>query len=437
MKRIANVLIYFTLTLLLTTSITAQAGILESIDKEITDLVKTAEPFLVTVEAKNRHYNKLFIGSGILIDRDGYILTTSSIADSNEEITIKFKDGDSCPADIIGIDRESNAALLKIKPVDRQTPKFGDPDKLRDGSWITVISNSYDIPTSVSFGIFSGITDDGLLQLSTQSYPGSAGGAVFNAKGELIGMLIAQTTETTSLLLPYENYMNFKIKDDIPSMLTANNKLSIDIPSNNASIAIGIDKINRIVDHLKKFGKVKHGFLGIVQTELPKKIKRKYDLDGGVLVTEVIRNSPADKAGFLENDIIIKVEDKLVKCTGYLYGFINSCIPGEKVKFEIIRNDSKMTITATLGEAMNNSFEKYYNNHKRFNADSDIWTGITKNFEDNLVDLHKYLDKIKKQNRFPASEDIDDLEINLKDLEVQLEKLSDKIANLYKKLEKK
>ncbi|MCD6160916.1 MAG: trypsin-like peptidase domain-containing protein [candidate division Zixibacteria bacterium] len=436
MKRIANVLLFFALTLLLTTSITAEAGILESINKEITALVKKAESYIVTVEAEDYHYNEIFVGSGILIDRDGYILTTSSVADSNDKIIVRFKDGDIYPAEIVGIDPESGAALLKIESVERQTPKFGDPGKLQDGAWVTVIGNSYDMPTAVNFGMFSGITDDGLMQLSAQSGPGNTGGAVFNAKGELIGMLVAQTAESVLLTPPYENHLKMNIKDSYPAESFAYMNQGINMQSNSASLALGIDKLNRIVDQLKKFGKVKHGFLGITQTELPKKIMQKNDLDGGVLVTEIISDSPANRAGLLKNDIIVKVENTLIEGTNHLYELIRSYMPGDVIKLEIIRDGSSMTIIATLGEAMVGSYKQYYDNHKMFNKNDDIWLDMTENFEEGLVEFKEYLEELKNQNNFQAGDSIDYLEEKLENVEHHLKGLTEKIAKLYDKLEK-
>ena len=387
MKIKANVFLLIIATILFTTTITVSAGFLESLDEELTGIVSKAEPFLVTVEAEDHHLGRMFVGSGVLIDKDGYIITTASVVGDDNDIVVRFKNENSYPAEIIGVDRQSGLALLKIEPIDHQTPTFGDPRKLKEGSWITVIGNSYDIPSSVNFGVFSGITDNGLLQLSVQSDPGSSGGAVFNTKGEVIGILAAQTTETLSLFCPEDKLLG--IKADIYNSYSMGRLkiFGIDIPSSNTSLAVPVDKLDKIIDQLKKYGEVKYGFLGIKQTGLNKRTRQDNNIEGGVLVTNVSKDSPAEKAGLLEDDIIVKFKGTPIKGPGHLYDLVRSHNPGDEIRLEILRDGSTKKVTVTLGEAANDEHFGYFNYPGFYSTDDDVKAAIQKKLKDGLIDL--------------------------------------------------
>ena len=432
----ANVFFLVILTILLTAAITVNAGILESLEKELTDLVNRTEPFLVTVEAKSFHHARLNVGSGALIDDYGYILTTASVIGENDEISVTFKNGDSYPAELVGIDRLSGIALLKIDPVDRQTPKFGDPYKLKKGAWIIVIGNSYEIAGSVNFGVYSGITDEGMLQISVQAGPGSSGGAVFNTNGEIIGILVAQTTETVSLYLPYEKQLKKKIKEYQYFQTDSYHKIGVDLPTSSISLVVGADRLSKIVDQLKKYGEVKHGFLGIRQKKLNKKTLQKHNIETGVLIAEVTDDSPADRAGLLEDDIIVKFNGAPVKGPGNLYMLVRSKMPGDAVKLEVLREGSSRDITVTLGEVSDNEYPGFRDRLGYYSIDDNFLADIQKGLKNKFTDLSDNLDRIKNYQDLKIDANISELEDKMDELEDRLEDLSEKIAELTKKVKK-
>ncbi len=432
----ANVFFLVILTILLTAGITVNAGILESLEKELTDLVNKTEPFLVTVEAKSFHHARLNVGSGALIDDYGYILTTASVIGENDEISVTFKNGDSYPAELVGIDRLSGIALLKIDPVDRQTPKFGDPYKLKKGAWIIVIGNSYEIAGSVNFGVYSGMTDEGMLQISVQAGPGGSGGAVFNTKGEIIGLLVAQTTETVSLYLPYEKQLRKKIKEYQSSKTDSYHKIGVDLPTSSISLVVGADRLNKIVDQLKKYGEVKHGFLGIRQNKLNKKTLQKLNIETGVLIAEVTDDSPADRAGLLEDDIIVKFNGAPVKGPSHLYMLVRSKMPGDAVKLEVLREGSSRDITVTLGEVSDNEYPGFRDRLGYYSIDDNFLVDIQKGLKNKFTDLSDNLDRMKNYQDLKIDANISELEDKMDELEDRLEDLSEKIAELTKKVKK-
>ena len=425
----ANGLRLKTSAIIFLTSAFVCAGILESIDKELTQLVKNAESFLVTVEAEDQRKQNLYVGSGVLIDTDGYVVTTISVIGNNDDIKVTFKNNESYPAELVGIDNQSGIALLKIEPVDRQIPGFGYPYQLDEGAWMTVIGNSYEMPVSVNFGVFSGITDKGLLQLSVQSSPGSSGSAVFNTKGEVVGILIAQTTETASLRFPYDSNLKVRVKEYQSYYSGKYSGLGVELPSTNTSLAVGIDKIQRIVSQLKEYGEVRYGFLGIMQRKLKTKELKKHNIENGVLITKVIKNSPAEKAGLQEDDIILKVNDKVIESMGVLYTTVRSHEPDDVIDLEILRDSLSQKITVTLSEIPYKESFGFLDNMRNY-YDEDVWVTA----KEHLKGLEEYLENVNKNLKTDTN--FDEFEEKLEDLEKYLENLSEKITELSKRLEK-
>lgn len=398
----ANVFLLTASILFLSTITTANAGILQSLDEELTSLVKQTEPFLVTVESRGNHLDMLLVGTGVLIDKEGYVLTTTSVASDDDDISVTFKNGDSYPADFIGADNYSGLAMLKIEQVDRQTPNIGDPYRLKEGSWVIVIGNSYDMPSSVNFGIFSGVVDEGLLQLAVITNPGGSGGAVFNTKGELIGILVAKATETVSVYIPSSKNLRMKAYSSASSKIRSLQEVGVDLPSTGTSLAVPIDEVLKIVNQLKEYGEVKRGFLGISQRRLNKREMRRHDIDGGVYITDVSISSPAYEAHLKKGDIILKFDGVRVKGPEHLYGLVRSHLPGDKVELEILRDDSTVEIKVSLDEA---SDSRFFGN----------WE---------FPKIYSMVDDLK------ADIDISDLKEKLKDLEERLQKLIEKIEEL-------
>jgi S1-C subfamily serine protease len=269
-----------------------EAGVLESLDNELTSLVALAEPFLVTVECRFNSNDNVYVGSGFLIDDEGYIISTTTVVGEAEAAKIIFKDGASYDAQIVGKDYHTGLALLQIEPVNRQIPVIGDSYDIREGSWVFVIGNSFEIPNAVNLGVYSGLTDEGFLQLSVQTGPGGSGSAVFNTKGELIGILVAQASETVSLNLPSRSDSAWISKARGPEGKTSpktSETLGIDLPSSGISLALPAAKLESIVNQLKETGEAKHGFFGIRQKALSAAKKEEFGLTCGVEIVEVLK----------------------------------------------------------------------------------------------------------------------------------------------------
>ncbi|MCP4582723.1 MAG: PDZ domain-containing protein [candidate division Zixibacteria bacterium] len=436
MNKIANGF-FLTFFFLIATATIINAGILESLDNELTGLVEKAEPYLVTVEARGDTPNRAFVGSGTLIDQDGHVLTTTSVIGKSDNIKVSFKNGEEYNAAIIGTDYHSGLALLKIKPLDRQSPKFGDPKNLRDGSWIIVIGNCYDIPNSVDFGVFSGFTDEGFMQLSVQSGPGSSGSAIFNTKGEMIGVLIAQATETVSFNLTNDNYI--KVKTNKYGLTEPQNpgSLDIDLPTVGTSLALPVDKIRHITDQLKKNGVVEHGFLGIRQKSLSSKIRLVFNIDNGVIVVSTTKDSPAERGGVARNDIITRFDGIKVKGPEHFYSLVRSHMPGDKIEVEVIRDSSKVKLDVVLGRAPDEGYYGFLQNQSRTVRDQENVSPSTRGLANKLDIIKDQVSQLDGIKDVEIKIDIEELENKMIELEDHLDKLANKINDLSKKLENK
>ena len=321
---------------------TSYSGILKSLDDELTSLVEKTEPYLVTVKGKGAWRN--LIATGIVYDRRGYVIT-SSHAYSADEFEITFKDGAVFPAEKVGVDHQTGLAVLKIKYEDLKPPEWGSAPKLRDRAWIMVVGNSYGIPATVNFGTFSGRTDEGFLRLSVDVRPGASGGAVLNTDGEIVGILIAreansgftiQSPARNDLLRGYAGSLKF---------------FDLMRKSGDKAIAIPVEMVVDVVDQLIETGEVERGFLGISQKNLSSSEREEYDLQGGVLVIDVVEGSPAEAAGLEEGDIIVAVEGKPIQNTSDLYSLIRSHKPDDRVTITYYRRGEQRATEATLETA--------------------------------------------------------------------------------------
>ena len=352
MRKIANVLILKTALLTLAFAGIAFAGVLENLDRELTALVDSTEPYLVTVEARFEQFDKVFVGSGILIDNDGYILTTISVVGDCPVADVSFNDGEKYTARVIGCDHNSGLALLKIEPVTRKTPVFGNSESMKQGSWVLVIGNSFEMPNAVSLGVYSGLTDEGFLQLSVQAGPGSSGSAVFNSSGQLIGLLVAQATETVSFKLPGDRAARIsQASDYYTSVGLSLPAMGIDLPSAGINLAIPVSRMKMVTDQLKKYGKVRRGYLGIRQKPLKAGKLAELGIKGGVEVIEIVKDSPAEEAGLSKGDILIELAGTRIESPGHLYSLVRSYKPDDRIDLKIIRDGKKQEIAVTLDEA--------------------------------------------------------------------------------------
>jgi len=327
-------------------------GVLESLEKNIAGLVEEVKPSLVTIEAeiypsKKQKISSLtsFVGSGVIYSSDGHILTTSSVVGGMQDFKIVLFNKKGYKAKLVGTDFQTNLAVLKIDARGLRKAKFGNSDKIRDGSWVTVVGNSYGLPTAVSFGIVNGIREDGTIQMNVNVSPGNSGGPVLNTKGEVIGLVSAKLSETSYLDA-------FKLYGEEGKSIIAVPPTRIEIPSSGISLAIPINLVREKADWVIKHGtNIEKGYLGVYLQDLDEDTKEEFRIKQGILISGVVQDSPADKAGLEDEDIVIGFNQDKVKDSDHFRKLIENSQPDKAVKLKIIRDGERKVLTARLGSS--------------------------------------------------------------------------------------
>jgi serine protease Do len=277
------------------------------------------------------------LGSGYIISPDGYVLTNDHVAGNAKEITVTMTDGKTYSARLIGTDQVSDVALLKIEGNDFPYLKLGNSDDVIIGEWVIALGNPFglfqmnDKPT-VTVGVVSNADVNlragqegeeriyrGMIQTDAAINSGNSGGPLLNTLGEVIGM---------------------------NSVIWTPNQGNIGL-----GFAIPVNRVKRIVAELKTNGKVERDFwVGMQVQTVDQRIAQYFKLDKaeGVIVTEVERGGPADKAGFRPEDIIVEANGERIYDDTSLYGIVYDAHAGDTIQLKVLRGGETRTISLTL-----------------------------------------------------------------------------------------
>ncbi len=267
------------------------------------------------------------LGSGFIVDSDGIILTNAHVVSDADEVIVKLIDKREFKAKVLGIDKLSDVAVLKIEAKDLQTVKIGDPQNARVGEWVIAIGSPFGFENTVTAGIISAksrsLPDEGyvpFLQTDVAVNPGNSGGPLFNTNGEVIG-----------------------INSQIYSRSGGYQGLSFAIPIN---VAMNVEK--QLLDH----GKVNRGRLGVMIQQVNQQLAETFGLDKpvGALVSSVEKGSPAENAGIMPGDVILKFNGKDISRSAELPPLVSELSPGTAATIEIWRKGKAKTIKMNLGE---------------------------------------------------------------------------------------
>ncbi len=269
------------------------------------------------------------MGSGFVISPDGFIVTNSHVVKDADEIKVAMQDKKSYTAKVIGIDSESDLAVIKIDAKDLSPIKFGDSDKLRVGEIVLAVGNPFGLNRTVTQGIVSakGRTNVGIIeyedfiQTDAAINPGNSGGPLVNIHGDVIGINTA-----------------------IASRSGGYQGIGFAIPSNAAQA---------IIDQLKGGGKVRRGLLGVNIQDLNEALSKSYgraDNTEGALVSQVIKDSVAEKAGIHAGDIIVEFNGEPVKNASHLKNMVGKVKPSSKAAVTLVRDGKTMKINLEVGE---------------------------------------------------------------------------------------
>lgn len=276
----------------------------------------------------NPHIEK-GLGSGVIVSNEGYILTNNHVVEGATKIEIRLLDDRLVEAEIVGLDKESDLAVIKIKKKLKNLPvaKLGNSEKLEVGEWVVAIGNPFGLNHTVTSGIVSakGIHGRGLsqyenyIQTDAAINPGNSGGALLNLDGELIGINSAILSKSGGF--------------------------------NGIGFAIPVNMAKRIMDELIENGSVTRGWLGIGIQDLSVDIAENLGLSThkGVMVTEIMEDSPASKSDLKVGDVLLSVNGKSMKNSNQLRNSIALVKPGSKVKFKVSRDGETQTISVKIG----------------------------------------------------------------------------------------
>ena len=266
------------------------------------------------------------LGSGFIISQDGVVLTNAHVVDDAEEVTVRLNDKREFKAKILGTDKRTDIAVLKIDAKDLPTAPVGDPDRLKVGEWVLAIGSPFGFDSTVTAGIVSAkgrsLPDETyvpFIQTDVAVNPGNSGGPLFNLRGEVIGV-------NSQIYSRSGGYMGI-------------------------SFAIPIDVAMKVAEQLRSKGKVSRGRLGVMIQEVNADLAQSFGLDKptGALVSGVEKDSPADKAGIKSGDIILSFNGKPVNSSRELPGMVGQTNPGTPSKLEVWRDGKKLALSITVG----------------------------------------------------------------------------------------
>ncbi|HYC65146.1 MAG TPA: DegQ family serine endoprotease [Reyranellaceae bacterium] len=269
------------------------------------------------------------LGSGFIVDGEGYIITNNHVIQGAEDITVILRDDTQLKAKLIGSDSRVDVAVLKVEPPGKKplpAVKFGDSDKARVGDWVVAIGNPFGLGHSVTAGIVSArgraLSDslDDYMQTDAAINKGNSGGPLFNERGEVIGVNTA-----------------------IYSPTGTNAGLAFAIPAN---------VVKAVADQLREFGKVRRGYVGVSYQSVTDDIAESFGLDRarGVLVANVVADGPAGKAGLKRNDIILNFAGQDVPDLKRFPRMVANARVGSTVDVVVWRQGKEQTFKMRIGE---------------------------------------------------------------------------------------
>ncbi|MEC7910420.1 MAG: Do family serine endopeptidase [Pseudomonadota bacterium] len=274
-------------------------------------------------------------GSGFIISEDGYLLTNNHVVEGADEITISLKDRREFKAEIIGSDKRSDVALLKINGNDLPIVQVGNSKELEVGEWVVAIGSPFQLNSTVTAGIVSAKgrsipngTDSNyvpFIQTDVAINPGNSGGPLFNLEGEVVGINSSIYTRTGA-------YMG-------------------------VSFSIPIDYAMDIVNQLKESGFVARGWLGVSIQEVNSDFAKDLGMSvpKGALISQVMEGSPAEKSGLQVRDVIVEFDGVDIIYSGDLPHTVGSIRPGTEVEAEVIRDKKNKKLKIKVGELPTNN----------------------------------------------------------------------------------
>lgn len=265
-------------------------------------------------------------GSGFIIDSDGYILTNAHVVEGADKVRVQLNNNKEYSAEVIGLDKRTDIALVKIQGEHLPVAKLGDSDQVQVGDWVLAIGSPFGFTHTATKGIVSAVARNlprgdyvPFIQTDAAVNPGNSGGPLFNSKGEVIAI-------NSQIYSRSGGFMGI-------------------------SFAIPIDVAMNVADQIKKTGKVQRGQLGVIIQEVSYDLAKSFGLDkaGGALVAKIMPNSPAAQAGLQVGDIVRSVNGEEVRASSDLPVMVGAIAPGKEVRLGVWRKGEEIFVKVQLG----------------------------------------------------------------------------------------
>ncbi len=265
------------------------------------------------------------LGSGVIVSPDGYIITNNHvIANADTVMVLLAEEKKEYKAKVIGTDPKTDLAVIKIEAKELTPISFADSAKVREGDVVFAIGNPFGIGETITQGIVSALNKTGIgineyenfIQTDAPINPGNSGGALIDSRGGLIGI-------NTAIISPTGQ----------------NNGIGFAIPANMAK---------KIAKTLIEKGKIERGFIGITMRDLDAQARKFYGRDGGTVVMDVVKGSPAEKGGIKRGDLIYSANGKDIDGSSALKNVVGSMEPGSELKLGVLRDKKNITVTVKL-----------------------------------------------------------------------------------------
>jgi len=293
------------------------------------------------------------LGSGFIISGDGYILSNYHVVKDAEEVIVRLNDRRELQADLVGFDKRSDIALLKINATDLPVARIGSSEQLKRGEWVLAIGSPFGFESSVTAGIVSATGRNlpsenyvPFIQTDVAINPGNSGGPLFNLDGEVVG-INSQIYSRTG------GYMGL-------------------------SFAIPIEVAMDVVKQLKQSGHVSRGWLGVLIQDVTRELAESFGMQQpeGALIAQVLPEGPAEKSGLRVGDIILSFNGHRVESSGKLPPLVGRTSVGKSVPVEILRDGKRKQLAITLGELPESDEEKVGKKPSRSHSDNRLGVDV-------------------------------------------------------------
>ena len=268
------------------------------------------------------------LGSGVVVSREGTVLTNHHVIEGADGIEVLLSDGRRARASLVGSDPESDLAVLKVELPDLAAIEFGDPERARIGDVVLAIGNPFGVGQTVTMGIISALgrtqlginTFENFIQTDAAINPGNSGGALVDTHGRLLGINTAIYSRTGGSL-----------------------GIGFAIPTSTA---------RNVMDQILKNGSVVRGYIGVEPQDVTPELAQAFKLPrkDGAIIAGIMRGGPADKAGVKTGDILVEVEGKAIPNTATMLNVIAQIAPGSSSRFTFVREGKEIELPITVGK---------------------------------------------------------------------------------------